>query len=170
MKKITAQHSYKISTTELFSYFSDETKRAQKYQQLGAQKYRLKRAEQQQNVLTIEARRQVPVGDEVPSSLRKFVNEYNRVRQRETWTINDNGQYQGELRVDIDGIPAKVQGTMVITPTALGCTNQIALHITSTLPIIGHLVVEFVAKNIEQQMESEYSYIKAEATKQTPVS
>ncbi len=170
MKKISAQHHYTISVGELYSFFSDETKRAQKYQQLGAQKYRLKRADKHQNILELDARRQIPIGDEVPSALRKFIKDYSSVRQRETWTVNDDGQYHCELRVDIDGMPVRVQGTMVLSPTVQGCMNELSLQVTSTLPIIGHLAVEFVAKNIEQQMENEYRYMEAEATKPTVAS
>ena len=164
MKKITAHHHYTISTDELLSFFFDKAKVAEKYHHLGAQKYRLKSATMAGKNHKIDARREVPVGDEVPAALSKFIKKYNSVRQRENWTALNDGGYSCELRVDLDGMPVKVEGKMTLMPTSDGCTNNIEIQVSGSLPIVGNLAAEFVAKNIEQQLKNEYNYILQTAT------
>lgn len=165
MKKITAQHHYTINMDELLSFFFNEAKVAEKHHQLGAQKYRLKSATVIAKNHKIDSRREVPVGDEVPLALRKFVKAYNGVRQRENWTTQNDGGYTCELRVDLDGMPVKVEGKMTLIPTSEGCTNNIEINVSGSLPIIGNLAAEFVAKSIEQQIQNEYNYILKATTK-----
>ncbi|MTI15033.1 DUF2505 domain-containing protein [Sansalvadorimonas verongulae] len=160
MRKVTATHSYTIDVDSVFSFFADEERVTAKHETIGARRYRLKSAKETGSTLSIDSRREVPVGQEVPSALRRFTGEWNKVRQRETWTLNDDGSRHCQLRVDLDSLPVKVQGEMRITPTENGCVNNVEIEVSSSLPLVGKLAAEFVGKSIELQMEDEYEYIK----------
>ena len=54
---------------------------------------------------------------------------------------------------------------MTLLPTSEGCTNNIEINVSGSLPIIGNLAAEFVAKSIEQQIQNEYNYILQATTK-----
>lgn len=161
MRKVTASHSYSIDVNDVFSFFENEDRVSAKHDSIGARKYRLKSKNESGTTVSIDSRREVPVGQEVPSALRKFAGEWNKVRQRETWTLNDDGSRHCQLRVDLDGLPVKIQGEMHITPTDSGCVNNVDIEVTSSLPLVGKLAAEFVGKSIELQMEDEYQYIKS---------
>ena len=166
MKKVTAEHYYNCQVDDVFRFFSSEQSVADKYEALGIRKFRLRDLSESGNTLNIDARREVPAGTEIPSALRKFTGEYNKVRQREAWTLRDDGSRHCKMRVDLDGLPVRVQGEMLISPTENGCVNYVTMEVSGTLPLVGNIAAEFVVMNIEQQMESEYQYITK--TVQTP--
>ncbi|WP_281648735.1 DUF2505 domain-containing protein [Parendozoicomonas sp. Alg238-R29] len=161
MRKVTANHPYTIDVDDVFNFFFIEENVVAKHNSLGARKYRLKSMDESGSTVSIDSRREVPVGQEVPSALRKFAGEWNKVRQRETWTLNDDGSRHCKIRVDLDGLPVKVQGEMLITPTDEGCVNTVNIEVTSSLPLIGKMAADFVGKSIELQMEGEYEFIKS---------
>ena len=161
MKKVTAEHHYTIDAEVLSSFFTEESKVAAKYVKLGNKNYRLKSAEQSGSELHIDARHEAPAGSEVPAALKKFAGEYNKVRQREIWADKGDGSKTCQLRIDLDGVPVKIKGEMVITPTEQGCVNNVTMEVSCGLPLIGKMAAEFVGKSIQAHMEEEYNYIKS---------
>ncbi|OQX39689.1 MAG: hypothetical protein B0D91_01070 [Oceanospirillales bacterium LUC14_002_19_P2] len=163
--KVTARHQYTASVEDIYAFFASETTVNDKYEALGSRKFRIKDLTTGPDTLTIDSRREVPVGDEIPAMLKKFAGEWNRVRQRENWNKNSDGSYSCKLRIDIDGVPVKINGDMTLQPEENGCVNIVDIEINSSVPLVGKALAEFVGQNTEQQMESEYQYIRSTSEK-----
>ncbi|MCL6271738.1 DUF2505 domain-containing protein [Sansalvadorimonas sp. 2012CJ34-2] len=168
MKIVTVEHHYNCQVNDVYRFFSSEEIISTKYEALGARKFRLRELSEAEGSLTMDSRREVPAGSEIPAALRKFLGEYNRVRQRESWVSQDDGSRLCTMRVDIDGVPVKVQGEMLLCPTGDGCVNHVTMEISSSIPLVGKVAASFVAENIEHQMEAEYQYILSETKELSP--
>ena len=162
MKIVTAEHHYTCHVDDVYRFFSSEDMVSTKYDALGARRFRLKELSEAEGSLSMDSRREVPAGSEVPAALRKFLGDYNKIRQRESWVSRDDGSRLCTMRVDIDGVPVKIQGEMLLCPTGDGCVNHVTMEISSSIPFVGKLAAGFVAENIEHQMEAEYQYILKE--------
>ncbi len=161
MKKVIADHHYNTNVDHVFRFFADKEAVVNKYTSLGARNYQLKKRSDTGKILKIDARREIPVSDEVPKALRKFFGEWNKVRQQESWSLDKDGSRLCQMHIDIDGIPIRIKGKMHLTATKSGCINKVALEAKSSLPIIGNAIASFIGKLIVQQMDGEYEYIKS---------
>ncbi|MGY0220099.1 DUF2505 domain-containing protein [Endozoicomonadaceae bacterium StTr2] len=161
MAKITAEHHYSSSVDDIFNFFSDEETISAKYDALGSRKFRLKSKSERGNTTKIDLLREAPASDAIPKALQKLLGEWNKVRQRETWTQESDGSRLCKLQVELDGVPVKIKGEMRLCPTEEGCVNKVRIEASSIIPIIGKAVTGFVSDEITKQMEEEYAYIKS---------
>ena len=160
MKRIEIEHHYGCSPDHVYGLLSTEEAMREKYTALNARHFRVKSMEETDEGLHVDTRREVPLGDDIPKGLRKFAGEYNRVRQRETWSAVDGDGYHCTVRVDLDGIPVRIGGEMRLSAHDSGSVNTINLEVSCSVPFIGKMATEYVAGIIEQQIASEHDYIK----------
>lgn len=158
--KVIAKHQYTAPVEDIYRFFSAETNVTDKYAALGSRKFRIKSLTTGPEIMSIDSRREVPVGDAIPVILKTFTGEWNRVRQREIWRKNSDGSYSCKLRIDVDGMPVKISGNMTLQPEKGGCVNIVDIEISSRVPLVGKALAEFVARNTQQQIEIEYQYIR----------
>ncbi len=157
--KINHIHQYNQSLDAVFLLFADAEFMAKKYTALGARNFKVKTVCLEDSHLLVDTRREVPVDDNTPATLKKFVGEWNRTRQKEEWNKQADG-WHCTFKVDISGVPARINGTMHLRQTEQGSENRVAIDITSSIPFVGNALCNFIGKNVDSLVQEEYKIIK----------
>ena len=165
---VSQTHHYPYPLTRLFELFSSAEFIENKYTALGARNIKLKTVKLEDDHLLIDSRREIPVNDDTPTVIKKFVGEWNRTRQKEEWNKVEGG-WQSRFKIDIASAPVRIQGTMHLFETETGCTNQLSIDVNTSIPFIGDTLCRFIGQNIEQLAEQEQHFISKhlEATEAT---
>ncbi len=156
---INQTHQYSHDLDAVFSLFADQEFIAQKYTTLGARNFKAKTVKLEDTTLLVDTRREVPVSDDTPSVIKKFVGEWNRTRQKEEWNKTADG-WHCEFKVDISGVPARIKGKMHLRSTDDGCENQVSIEIKSSIPLVGDTLCRFIGENIDKLAQQEYKIIR----------
>ncbi|WP_263081982.1 DUF2505 domain-containing protein [Endozoicomonas sp. Mp262] len=155
---INQTHSYNHNLEEVFALFANPGFMEQKYSALGARNFKAKSVKLENTELLVDTRREVPVSEDTPSVIKRFVGEWNRTRQKEQWQKQNDG-WHCQFKVDISGVPARIQGTMHLRPTENGCENEVSINVSSSIPLIGETLSRFIGENIDDLAQKEYKVI-----------
>lgn len=155
--KLIETHVYTCSPEQLLPYFTDPDCVIAKYQGLKADKVRIMNHEVTGDVVTIATSRDMR--NNAPAMLRSVLGDSNRLQQYEQWQQQES-QYHCRIKVELVGIPVSINGTLLITPTAEGCQNQITLDISCGVPFIGGKVTDYIVRDCRALMQSEYRYLQ----------
>ncbi|KAB7688163.1 DUF2505 family protein [Plesiomonas shigelloides] len=155
--KLNETHVYACSPEQLLPYFTDPERVVAKYQGLKADKVRVMDHEVDGDSVTIATSRDMK--NNAPAMLRSVLGDSNRLQQYEQWQLQEN-HYQCRIKVELVGIPVSIEGTLLITPTAEGCQNQITLDISCGIPFIGGKVTDYIVRDCRALMQSEYRYLQ----------
>lgn len=158
--KLTADHPYQASVDQVYRYFRDPALVIAKYQALGHREVTVIHSDESDEGYLSCVERQVPA--DVPALLKALLGSYNQVRQTEQWFSYDDGSLGCELKVEISGVPVAISGNMQLYEEGQGCINHIELTISSSLPLIGSALVNFIAGDSEKAMSAEYAYISSQ--------
>ncbi|MDB2384685.1 DUF2505 domain-containing protein, partial [Endozoicomonas sp.] len=112
----------------------------------------------EESTLLVDSRREVPVSEDTPAVIKKFIGEWNRTRQKEEWTKGADG-WHNHFKVDISGVPARIKGKMHLRPTETGCENAVSIDISTSIPFVGETLCRFIGQNIEQLAQQEFQVI-----------
>lgn len=160
-------HSYPHDLEAVFALFADPEFMAEKYAALGARNFKARTVTRDKAGLLVDTRREVPVSNETPALLRRFVGQWNRTRQKEQWQKKDDG-WHCQFKVDISGVPARIQGTMHLRPSEQGCDNDLSIQISSAIPLVGDALSRFIGETIETLAHQEHRVILDHLAAKTP--
>jgi hypothetical protein len=105
------------------------------------------------DAVTLVMSRGLPPG--IPGFLEKFLPKGGRATQTEAWGASDGGARKGTWQGEIPGAPAKVGGTMSLSPSTKGTTYRIQGEVKVSIPIVGGKAESFVAEMVEKLTASE---------------
>lgn len=109
------------------------------------------------DAVTLVMSRGLPPG--IPGFLEKFLPKGGRARQTEAWGPAKDGARSGTWQGEIPGAPAKVGGTMSLSPSATGTTYRIQGEVKVSIPLVGGKAESFVAEMIEKLTAAEAELI-----------
>ena len=155
---INQTHCYPHNLDTVFALFADPEFMEQKYNALGARKFKAKTVKLEDTELLVDTRREVPVSADTPSVIKRFVGEWNRTRQKEEWKKAADG-WHCQFKVEISGVPARIKGKMHLKPTETGCENQVSIDISTSIPLVGDTLCRFIGENIDQLAQKEFKVI-----------
>lgn len=96
---------------------------------------------------------------DVPSALKKFISEWNKLTNRDNWTGTAGASYDGQYEVDMGG-PIKVGGTHTLEANGDGTTSTIHMDISCSIPLVGKKLEKFVASMSEGALQADVDYQK----------
>ena len=105
------------------------------------------------DAVTLVMSRGLPPG--IPGFLEKFLPKGGRAKQTEAWGAAKDGVRSGTWEGEIPGAPAKVGGTMSLSPSATGTTYRILGEVKVSIPLVGGKAESFVVEMIEKLTASE---------------
>ncbi|MDD7805792.1 MAG: DUF2505 domain-containing protein [Endozoicomonas sp. (ex Botrylloides leachii)] len=155
---INQTHNYPHPLHSVFNLFADSAFIEEKYTLLGARNIKIKKINLLDANLYVDSRREMPASEDIPAVIKKFMGEWNRVRQKEEWTQTTDGWYC-QFSVDILGVPVRISGTMSLRSTATGCENSVFIDINTSIPFIGETLCRFVGQNAQRLAQQEFSII-----------
>lgn len=156
-RRIETTHEYAQDSAALYAQFVDEAAVQAKHEKLGARRVEVLEWSVDDEGAELVFRREVPI--EVPGFLKRFLQPWNTVTQREHWSIEDPGLYHADLEVEIENVPVTIEGTLDIGSTDDGCVNDIVLSVSSGVPLVGSKLADFVAGDSRRLIDAEYRYL-----------
>jgi hypothetical protein len=143
---------------QVFAMYTDASYIETKYAEMGARKIQIDElAASDDGGFKIRTRREMPA--DVPGALKKFLGEWNKVIQTETWTAPAaDGTRSCRIEVQLKGVPVTIKGTLTLRPEGSGSVNDVALDITCRIPLVGRKLADFVGKNAASSMDDEYAF------------
>ena len=158
--QVSVVHDYLEDLDTILRFFSEEELITEKYQSLGAKSVRINRLEETDDGFLVETQRDMPAN--VPVMLKSILGSDNTIKQSEKWYWQEDGNILCEMKVDIVGVPASINGQMVFSePTSGPATqNNVAVTISSSLPFVGSALVSFIGDDIKHQMQAEYDFLR----------
>lgn len=157
--EVRDKHSYSQDIDTVFKHFSDAGQVKAKHEALGAKEINLVQFDASDSSLNVVLEREVPA--DVPGAMKKFLGEWNHVKQTETWSGTPGQGYKCDIAIEIDGVPVTINGTMELMPEGEGCSNNVSLNFSCGIPLVGKKLAEFVGNHSKGAMQEEYRYIKS---------
>ncbi|MFD2230292.1 DUF2505 domain-containing protein [Alkalimarinus sediminis] len=151
-------HNYTQDVDTLFKYFCDSAQAQAKHEALGARNINLVKFESTDSTLNIIIEREVPA--DVPRAMKKFLSDWNHIKQVENWSGTPGEGYHCDISIEISGVPVTIVGTMDLAPEGSGCSNTVCLDINCGIPLVGKKLAELVASQSKTSMREEYEYVK----------
>lgn len=149
-------HPYPASVGQVLDAFFDQSHILAKNERLGARAVRVIECLRDQDVGKLIVEREMTTTANVPGLLSGFHREWNSVRQEEHWFCEDAGEWHCEFRVQINQVPAKIQGYMRLQGEDQQCTNHISLTVQSDVPLLGKKIAQFLIEDMEHKIGQEH--------------
>lgn len=153
-------HAYKVGIEQLLGTFFDKDHILEKNARLGARSVRVTELQRDDASAKLVVEREMTSSAEVPGMLARFHKEWNQIRQEEHWFRKDDGEWHCEFRVRIEGVPAKVKGTMKLEGSADACTNHVTLDVRCDVPLMGKKIAKFLATDSRAKIDREFEVIQ----------
>jgi uncharacterized protein YndB with AHSA1/START domain len=103
--------------------------------------------------VTVVQRQTVPSGA-LPTYAKSLVPGDVVIERTERW----NGTLDGMVRAVVKGTPAKINGTMALTPRDGGATFTVRIETKVPIPLFGAAVEKLINENIIRLMDHEYDF------------
>jgi len=157
---VNAIHDFDHCAETVFNHFFEPKKLIEKNRSLGSKNIEIEYCKREGNEGKIRFSHDIAASNEIPSSLKSFHKEKNRVTQTEHWIVKEDGSYSCQYDVEIQGVPATLKGKMHLVPQGNNAVNNVSLHIKCKVPLLGRVISKFLAKDSELHMEAGYEIIK----------
>ncbi len=155
--KIVAKHEYPCTSQELYDLFTRNGFHADKFTACGARNIEVLESEKSDDTFSITLDREVPA--DVPGVLKSLIGEWNTITQTEEWEDVGDSEFICDFALSTEGVPVDINGTMNVMPLGKGCVNHVELDITSSIPLLGKKLAQFIAKDAEKTLGKEFDYI-----------
>ncbi len=155
----SVEHAFSHDVDKVFRLFFDPDRIRQKNEALGCRDLSIEKCELVGTKGEIKISRMMSATGEIPRALKKLHKEWNQVTQIETWEMLNDGVKRCHYRVIIDGVPARIEGQMFLSPTIQGSSNKVSIRVSSKVPLIGRTIADFICMDSKLQMENEYREI-----------
>jgi len=161
--EVRDQHAFSQDVDTVFKHFCDSEKVQSKHETLSARNINLVQFDSEETYLNVIIEREVPT--DVPKAMKKFLGEWNMIRQTETWTGIPGESYQCDITIDIHGVPVIIKGTEELKTEGEGCVNNIFLEVKCGIPFVGKKLADVVSGQLKKSIREEYQQIQAELVK-----
>ncbi len=157
---IKTQQHYNCSVDTLMDCFFDADYIKEKFTEMGNENVDVSFCDKGPNKGKISFSYAAKASDNIPPALKSFAGGTTPLAQTELWKHQDD-QWLCEYKVELDGIPVELTGSMCVSATEAGCVNEVCLSVTCPIPILGKAIEEFIEQDSNDQIEAEYQHIKA---------
>ncbi|MCG8519878.1 MAG: DUF2505 domain-containing protein [Pseudomonadales bacterium] len=154
--ELEVTHAYDSGLERVLAAFFAEDHIHSRNEKVGARNVEIQERALSEQTGKLVISREVQSATQLPGILASFHRDWHRVRQEEHWFCKDEGEWHCEFRVHIDGVPAKIKGTMRLQELESGCQNQLTLNVRCELPLIGKTVAKFLLDDSRRKIEREH--------------
>jgi hypothetical protein len=151
-------HVYTQSAETVFKSFGNKDVMIRRFKAMGGRNINVELCKLTKTSLDMRVTREVP--SEVPTLLKKFMNEWNHATQEEHWTGNPSKGYHGSIKITIKGVPVTITASLFLRDEGSGSVNDMTMSFHSSIPFIGNKLAEFVGKAAEVEMQREYEFVR----------
>ncbi|MGJ8535686.1 MAG: DUF2505 domain-containing protein [Parasphingopyxis sp.] len=113
----------------------------------------------------VTSAREVPM--DAPPMLQAVIGEWSKVHQVESWSGEAGGPYRCDIEVRPEGLPASVEGNILVEANGNGCALRCETEAICSVPMVGKMAEKFMAADIEKRLDAEIAHIAASLRAQT---
>lgn len=155
--RINVRHVYAQDAPTVFGSFIDREQLKAKHNALGARNFKITKCVSNLHTAEVAFVREIPA--EVPVLLKRFLQPWNKVLQREHWQKNKHGDFHAALCIRIENVPVDIRGKLHLYPEGDGAVNDIELTIDCGIPVVGKKLEQFVARDCRRLIAAEHKYL-----------
>ena len=155
---VKGKHVYTQPAETVFRSFGNKEVMTKRFTAMGGRNINVELCKLTKTSLDMRVTREVPA--EVPTLLKKFMNEWNHATQEEHWTGSPSKGYNGAIKITIKGVPVTITASLFLRNEGSGSVNDMTMSFHSSIPFIGNKLAEFVGKAAEVEMRREYEFVR----------
>jgi hypothetical protein len=152
--KLRMETTSPATVEQSFASRVEQGVREQACRESGALSYEVSISHAADGGAQVRVRRVLPA--KVPDLVRRFVGESIAVDQVEQWSAPESGGTRSAtVRVTVQGQPATMSGSMVLSPAADGSTELVTGDVKVAIPLLGRQIEPEIVKVIEAALRIE---------------
>jgi uncharacterized protein YndB with AHSA1/START domain len=154
--RMQLEHHYDQDVETVYALITDPDFMTRKYESLGGKDIAIDRTDTDDGGCQVVTRRTVTV--DLPGFAKRVMTPSNTAVQEETWSAADDlGNRTSTYKVEIQGMPSKVTGTLILSADAGGTKQVIDAEVKVSIPLIGGKLekfgIETGSKDIDEQVD-----------------
>lgn len=158
------EHHYDQDVETVYALITDPDFVTRKYEALGGTDIAIDRSESEDGGCEVTTKRTVTV--DLPGFAKRVMTPSNTAVQIESWSAPDElGNRTSSYKVEIQGMPSKVTGTLVLSPDAGGTKQVIDADVKVSIPLIGGKLEKFGIETGTKDIDAQVDYTIAELNK-----
>jgi hypothetical protein len=153
--KLRVETSSRATVEQNYAGRLEQSVREQACRESGALSYQVSIQPAADGGARVEVLRVMPA--KVPDMVRRFVGDTITVEQVEQWRPpGPTGTRNATVDVTVKGQPARMTGSMVLSPAAEGCTELVTGEVTVSIPLLGRRIEPEIVKVIEAALRIDH--------------
>src|SRR3954466_8281732 len=139
--KMQVTHHFDADVETVFALMSDPDFCMRKYADAGATDIQVD-SDQRDVGPKLVSRRKMTV--DLPGFAKKVMQPTNTVVQTDEWQrAEDSGQRVGRYRVEVQGVPSRIAGTVTLVPDGDGSRQDVEADVKVSIPLLGGRLEKF---------------------------
>jgi uncharacterized protein YndB with AHSA1/START domain len=161
MTKMHLEHHYDADVETVYALITDPDFMTRKYTAIGGKDVAIDRSETDGGGCELVTRRTVTV--DLPGFAKKVMQPSNTAVQKESWgAAQPDGSRVCEYTVEIQGMPSKVTGTLVLSSDGDGSTQVIDADVKVSIPLLGGRLEKFGIETGKEDLAKQGEFTNGE--------
>lgn len=161
--RMQVTHHFDAEVETVFALMSDPDFCTRKYADAGATDIQVD-SDQRADGPTVVSRRKLTV--DLPGFAKKVMQPTNTVVQTDEWSPADaDGRRVCRYRVEVQGVPSRIDGTVTLTPEGAGTRQDVEAEVKVSIPLLGGKLEKFAVDNGVKALDDEARFTSAELSK-----
>lgn len=159
--KVTQTATYALAPSDVLAILAAQEFQEEKCRATYAESFEASVTESGSSTVVTTAR-SMPT-EHLPDVARGFIGNSLTIHETQTWTGPDAaGGYTADLKLHVQGAPMTGSGRRTLSPDGNGgSTDNIAVEIKASIPLIGRRIEEMAAPMVSAAAEIETELLKA---------
>jgi uncharacterized protein YndB with AHSA1/START domain len=162
--RMTLEHHYDADVETVFALLTDADFVERKYTAIGGKDVAVDKSDEGDGACEVVTKRTVTV--DLPGFAKRVMQPSNTAVQTETWAAADaNGSRICTYRVEVQGMPSRVTGTLTLSPQGSGTRQTIEADVKVSIPLIGGKLEKFAIETGKTDLDAQAEFTTAELAK-----
>jgi len=158
--KMTATHRFDADVATVFALMTDPGFLTRMYADEGATDIQVDSNGSDEGP-TVVSRRKVTI--DLPGFAKKVMAPTNTVVQTDEWApADDAGGRVCRYKVEVQGVPSRINGTVTLTPDSGGTRQDTVADVKVSIPLLGGKLEKFAVENGVRTLEHEAAFTAKE--------
>ena len=154
-------HHFNGDVDQVFALVTDPKFLERKFASGGAKDISVDHETTADGKTRLTIRRHVTV--DLPGFAKKFIQPTNALLQTETWEPAAAGEPRTcHYRVDVQGVPSHIDGTVTLTPDGTGTRQDIEAKVKVSIPLVGGKLEKLAVDSGEKLLADEADFTNKE--------
>ena len=159
--KMRVTHELAGDVATVFALMTDPSFLERKFAAGGAKDVTVEREDTADGGTRIVVRRRVTV--DLPGFAAKFIQPTNTVVQTEEWApAGDDATRVCTYRVDVQGVPSRIDGTVTLTPDGAHTRQDVVAEVKVSIPLVGGRLEKLAVDSGQNLLRDEAEFTNRE--------